>query len=54
MSHEVDIPANLNLVRERIQAAAQRAGRNPAEVTLVAVTKTHPVEVMQAAYRAGL
>ena len=54
MSRSVDIPANLNHVQERIQAAAQRAGRDPAEVTLVAVTKTHPVEMMQAAYQAGL
>jgi pyridoxal phosphate enzyme (YggS family) len=37
-----------------MQAAARRAGRDPDEVTLVAVTKTHPVEVMRAAYQAGL
>lgn len=54
MSYKDDIPANLNLVQERIQAAARRVGRDPAEVTLVGVTKTHPVEVMQAAYQAGL
>lgn len=50
----VDIPANLTEVRERIQAAAGRAGRDAAEVTLVAVTKTHPLEVIQVAYQAGL
>jgi pyridoxal phosphate enzyme (YggS family) len=54
MEQGIDIPANLNVVQERIQAAARRAGRDPAEVVLVAVTKTHPVEVMQVAYRAGL
>ncbi len=54
MSGRVDILANLARVQERIQAAAQRVGRDPAKVTLVAVTKTHPVEVMQAAYQAGL
>jgi pyridoxal phosphate enzyme (YggS family) len=54
MSHGVDIPANLRQVQERIQAAALRVGRDPAGVTLVAVTKTHPVEMMQAGYRAGL
>jgi pyridoxal phosphate enzyme (YggS family) len=54
MNQGVDIPANLNVVQERIRAAARRAGRDPAEVVLVAVTKTHPVEVMQAAYQAGL
>jgi pyridoxal phosphate enzyme (YggS family) len=48
------LQANLALVRERMAAAAQRAGRDPDEVTLVAVTKTHPLEVVQAAYQAGL
>jgi PLP dependent protein len=40
-------------VRERIDAARARAGRTD-EVTLVAVTKTHPVEVVRAAIRAGI
>src|SRR5919205_1150587 len=40
-------------VRERIEAARERAGRIDA-VTLVAVTKTHPPEVVQAAIRAGV
>jgi len=51
---QVDIAANLAHVRTRIEAAARHAGRDPAEVTLVAVTKTHPVEVVQAAYQAGI
>jgi hypothetical protein len=50
----VDISANLRVVQERIRAAAHRAGRDPAEVTLVGVTKTYPLEMMQAAYQAGL
>ncbi|MCC7353436.1 MAG: YggS family pyridoxal phosphate-dependent enzyme [Anaerolineae bacterium] len=45
---------NLARVQERIAAAARRAGRAPAGVTLVAVTKTHPPEVVEAAYLAGL
>ena len=45
---------NLVRVQERMQAAARRAGRDPAEITLVAVTKTHPPEAVQAAYLAGL
>jgi pyridoxal phosphate enzyme (YggS family) len=48
------IQANLAQVKERMAAAARRAGRDPSEVTLVAVTKTHPLEVVQAAYQAGL
>jgi pyridoxal phosphate enzyme (YggS family) len=54
MNPDVDIPTNLKQVQERIQAAARRAGRDPAEVTLVGVTKTYPIEMMQIAYRAGL
>jgi len=50
----VDIAANLEAVLKRIRAAADRAGRDPSAVTLVAVTKTHPVEVVQAAYQAGI
>lgn len=41
-------------VQERIAMAAQRAGRSAAEITLVAVTKTWPAEVVVAAYRAGM
>jgi len=51
---KTQIEANLQAVRERIAAAAHRAGRDPAEITLVAVTKTQPVEVIRAAYELGL
>lgn len=54
VSSHIDIAANLARVRERIRAAARRAGRDPAEVTLVAVTKTYPIEVIQVAYQAGV
>jgi pyridoxal phosphate enzyme (YggS family) len=47
------IAENLSVVRARINAAAQRAGRNPGEITLVAVSKTKPIEAIQAAYAAG-
>jgi PLP dependent protein len=40
-------------VRERIERARERAGRSAA-VTLVAVTKTHPAAVVEAAIRAGV
>jgi pyridoxal phosphate enzyme (YggS family) len=40
-------------VRERIERARERAGRTDA-VTLVAVTKTHPPEAVQAAIAAGV
>jgi pyridoxal phosphate enzyme (YggS family) len=41
-------------VRSRIERTCSRAGRDPAEVTLVAVTKTHPVEAIRGAIAAGL
>ncbi len=41
-------------VQERIAAAARRAGRDPAEVTLVAVSKTQPAAAVLAAGAAGL
>ncbi len=49
-----DITSNLKRVEKRIAAAALRVGRDPAEITLVAVTKTHPPEVVVAAYQAGV
>src|SRR5437868_5720287 len=45
---------NLLYVQERIAAAAQNAGRRVEDVTLIAVSKTHPAEAIRAAYEAGL
>jgi len=47
------ISGNLRHVRERIAAAAIKAGRKPEEVTLVAVSKTKPGEAVRAALAAG-
>lgn len=41
-------------VRDRIARAASRAGRRPEEVTLVAVSKTHPADAVREAFAAGL
>lgn len=49
-----DIAERLEVIRERIAQACQRAGRRPDDVTLVGVTKTFPVEVVAAARQAGL
>ena len=38
---------NLSRVRQQIAAAALRAGRDPAQVKLVAVTKGVPVEIIR-------
>jgi pyridoxal phosphate enzyme (YggS family) len=48
-----DIAANLARVRERIAEACARARRAPGDVTLVAVSKTHPAAAVEAALRAG-
>ncbi len=47
------IAANLADVWTRIAAAAARAGRSPDDVQLVAVSKTHPMAAIEAAYAAG-
>lgn len=49
-----DLSHRLEAVQARIAQAAARAGRDPAAVTLVAVSKTHPPAVIEAAYRLGL
>lgn len=48
-----DIAARLEQVRARIDRAARRMGRNPADVTLVAVAKTFSAEFVAAAADAG-
>jgi len=49
-----DIETNLRDVQRRMAEAAGRAGRDPAEITLVAVTKTFTVDHIQAAYGLGV
>ena len=43
----------LNLVKKNIEEACDTAGRSPKEVTLIAVSKTKPVEMLKEAYDAG-
>ena len=47
------VPERLGAVLERIAAAAAKAGRNPEEITLVAVSKRKPAKDIVAAYEAG-
>lgn len=47
------IKKNLNSVLERIEKACERSGRNPAEVSLITVTKTIPPEIIKEAIDAG-
>jgi hypothetical protein len=44
---------NLESVREKIAAAADRTGRNSSEIELVAVSKTHPAEIIREVVEAG-
>jgi pyridoxal phosphate enzyme (YggS family) len=48
------IRENFSCVQERIAIAAQKAGRRAEEITLIAVSKTHPAEAIRMAYAAGL
>jgi pyridoxal phosphate enzyme (YggS family) len=45
---------NLSRLQERIAGAAERSGRKADDVLLIGVSKTHPAEVIRAAYDAGL
>ena len=53
MTTEQAIAQNLAEVRARIDAAARRAGRDPAAVTLIAVSKTFSADHVRAAWSAG-
>src|SRR5215469_15295809 len=50
----MSIVENIARVQEQIAAAARRAGRNPHEITLMAVSKTFSGERIQEAYQTGL
>ena len=48
------VKEQLKEVQDRIKNACIRAGRNPEEVTLIAVSKTKPVSMIQEAYEEGI
>lgn len=49
----MSVAGRLTAIRERIAAAARSAGRDPSAVTLVAVSKTFPIEAVREAWNAG-
>lgn len=51
---EARLAANLASVRAHIEQACERAGRNYNEITLVAVSKTMPLELIKAAHTLGV
>ena len=48
-----DIASNLAAVRGRLEQAARMAGRSPADIRLVAISKTFPPEAVREAFAAG-
>lgn len=54
MSKEAQLGENIARVRARIAEAALRVGRSPDEITLVAVSKTKPLELVKIAYHLGV
>lgn len=48
------IQENILCVQENIKKACERAGRKPEEVTLIAVSKTKPLSMLEEAYAAGM
>jgi len=49
-----NIVANVEQIRQRVAAAALRAGRNPADVTIIAVSKTRTIDEIREVLAAGL
>ncbi len=55
---DIDEPSwlarNISEIRERVYVAAREAGRSPDKITIVAVSKTHPRELVDEAHALGL
>lgn len=48
-----ELAGNLDLVRRKIASAARRIDRDPGEIKLIAVSKTHPLDLVREAIAAG-
>ncbi len=48
------ITENIHIVKEQIAEICKNSGRNPDEITLIAVSKTNPISAIQEAVSAGL
>ena len=53
VTHDADLAARLADVRQRMARAARRAGRQPDDIRLVAVSKTYAIDRVRAAAEAG-
>ena len=49
-----DVATRVRAIRERIATACAAAGRDPESVTLVAASKSQPIEKLRAAWEAGV
>ncbi|HKJ34848.1 MAG TPA: YggS family pyridoxal phosphate-dependent enzyme [Balneolales bacterium] len=49
----IDICRNIDQIKSRIQSACKRVNRNPDDITLVAVSKTKPIEAIKEALECG-
>lgn len=49
-----DVEENLKVIREKIERAAEKSGRRPEDITLLAATKTVPVEVINRSIAFGV
>ena len=54
MFFPTSLEEKLYYIQDRIHKAAVKVGRNPALITLVAVTKTLPLEIWEQAFKANL
>ena len=48
------ISENLQILRDKFQLASEKAGRNPNEITLIAVSKTFSAYLILDAFRLGI
>ena len=54
LSYKESIYENLKVIRENILSAAEKSGRNPEDISVMAVTKTVPYEIVNEAFKAGV
>ena len=52
-AQSVELAQNYKNVKENVRKACEKAGRSEQEVTLLAVSKTKPVDMLMDVYRAG-
>ena len=53
-SHDAHLGERFADVRRRLDTAATRSNRSPSDVTLIAITKTHPAQTVRDAIKLGM